>query len=194
MKSSLILAALLIGSATSSAQAFDAAAELAYSRLSIDYKPLPDAEGLRTLVHFGLGDRFTLSASYNDADFRPSGPELGRYAEAANWADVTAGLNLWRHPAFAVGVALSSQSVELDEQREYGYAAHAQLAYTPWSFLRLDLDLAHMDLVIEDVRAAATLSLRFTPVLALTARIIDHSDWDLTFYEAGLRWQFAGAQ
>ena len=168
-------------------------AELAYSRLSIDYKPFPDANGVRALAQLGIGERIEAYGSYNSAEFRPSGPELGQYALASDWADLGARIALLRGETLRLALGASSQSVELDSDRKYGHALHANLRWTPSARLQLELDLAQMDLVIDDIRASAALALHLSESLSLTTRIIDHSDWDLTFYEAGLRWNFGAA-
>lgn len=169
----------------------DSFVELAYSDVSIDYKPFPDSHGERALGQLGIGRRFEAFGSYSNADFRPSGT-LARYARAEDWIDVGARYALFAGDALRLSVGASSQSVELDRNRKYGHALHAGLRWTPWSFLQIDLDIAKMDLVIDDIRSSATMAFKLTKSIALTARVIDHSDWDLTFYEGGLRWNFGG--
>lgn len=191
-KSTLPIAALLAGAllaAPLTAQA-ETYAELAYSNLSIDYKPFDDAQGWNFLGAVDLGPRIEVFGWFNEAGFTPSGPELGIYKNADGWLTTGARYRLgsWKQLRFKLGA--SSQSVELDGDREYGYAAHAGLQYVPFPWLRIDLDVAALHLVMNDIEASATVALMLTDTLALTGRIIDHSDWDLTSYEGGIRWLF----
>lgn len=193
MSAALLLAACCLGAApTASPAVANSFVEVAYSDVSVDYKPFPDFHGERLLGQLGIGRRIELFGSYSTADFWPSGPVLGQYARAEDWIDAGARYALYAGDTLRLSIAASSQSVKLDQDRKYGHALHAGLRWTPWPFVQLDLDIAKMDLVIKDVRSSATLAFRLTKSLALTARVIDHSDWDLTFYEGGLRWSFGG--
>ncbi len=60
----------------------------------------------------------------------------------------------------------------------------------PLKWLFLDLDIAYLDLIVEDISLEATLGVHLVDQVALTFRIHDHSDWDFTAYEAGLRLLF----
>ena len=189
----LAAACVLAAPIASASPALSGFAELVYSDVSIDYKPFPDSHGERLLAQFGIGERFETFGSYSNARFRPSGPTLGRNRYAEDWIDAGARYALYTGEHLRLALGASSQSVELDRDRKYGYAWHGNLRWTPWSFVELDLDLARMHLVINDTRASAALAIFVTRNLALTARILDHSNWDLTFYEGGLRWSFGGA-
>jgi hypothetical protein len=161
-----------------------------YSHVNIDYKPFPDAEGVNLMASLEVLPRLDVFARFNTTEFRPSGPELGRYRTAENWAAAGVEYSLLKSDKFGLGLGAALHSVTLDNDRETGHSFHLAAYWRPLSWLNLSASLGQLDLVIDDITAIARAGISLTPNLAWDLRIEDHSDWDFTAYETGLRWSF----
>ncbi len=165
-------------------------AELARATVNPDYKPFANGTGVVAQARLDLPADFFLFARFNETTFRPSGPVVGKYREGEDWTIVETGYQITRFAGFDLSVGGSYQAVWLDNQREDGFGMHTNLATMPWPWFKFSLDLAYVDLVMQDIALTADLALMVTDQLGVTLRLHDHSDWDFTSYEAGLRYYF----
>ncbi len=185
----ILLAGVSLALVASVTQA-ESYAELARATVNPDYKPYPNGTGVVAQARFELPADFFAFARFNETGFRPSGPVVGKFKEGEDWTILESGYQLTRFAGFDLEVGASYQAVWLDDQREDGYGIHANIATMPWSWLKFSLDLAYVDLVLQDIALTADLALMVTEQFGVTLRLHDHSDWDFTSYEAGLRYYF----
>lgn len=161
--------------------------ELAYSEVNPDWKPYANGSGLRVLGKLSLPKSLYLFGSYNTASLQTSGPELSRYKEATDWRIIGTG---WAYPineSLRLQSGVSYQGVDVQGGYQDGWAFHTGLKLTPLNWMFFELDLAYLDLLVQDISLEATLGIRLIDHAAITFRIHDHSDWDFTAYEAGVR-------
>lgn len=163
--------------------------ETAYSEVNPDWKPYANGEGIRILGKLELPHSFYLFGSYNTATLKTSGP-LSAHGKAENWRIAGAG---WAFPIasfISLHGGASYQGVRTGSGYHDGMAVHAGFHLTPMKWAFLELDVGYLDLLVDDISLEATLGVRPTEKLAITVRIHDHSEWDFTAYEAGLRLYF----
>lgn len=184
---SAVCAVLLAFSAASAGQTH---LEVAYSEVNPDWKPYSNGAGVRVLGSLALPHSFLIFGSYNTATLKTSGPELSRHQEAWGWRIAGAGWGYSLTNNLRLKGGASYQGVDLHGGYESGWAIHTGFQFMPLKWLFLDLDIAYLDLIVEDISLEATLGVHLVDQVALTFRIHDHSDWDFTAYEAGLRLLF----
>ncbi|MGQ0701357.1 MAG: hypothetical protein ACT4PZ_24330 [Panacagrimonas sp.] len=185
----MLLVGANLGCGLTAARA-DTYAELLYANVNIDFKPFPDEYGVHIFGSVDVHPRVTIFGGSNFTEFQPSGPVLGRYRSADDWTTVGAEFALWKNASAALVAGGAYQSVKLDEDREGGSSFHLGGRWRPHDRVRLGLNVGYLDLVVDDITLIASAAFALTRRLAWSFRVEDHSDWDFTTYETGLRWYF----
>lgn len=162
--------------------------ELMFSVTNPDYKPFQSEEGVAFNGAYSFDNGLFISGYYNATDFTASGPEVGGET-VKSWAEAGVGYafdSQWGHYYSLITL----ESIDTENKTYDGYGAHFGYRNDfaeDWSGT---LQFGYIDTGFDDWQLLVKLYYDISDRVDLTLGIRDYHLWDMTNYEAGIKFKF----
>lgn len=156
-----------------------------YTGANPDYKPFSTDYGFGLTWEQSLTDTSSLSLLYNETDFNPSGPVVGRLI-VKSWTELA-----YRHQLDGdFYIAGSYTSADTTGGTYDGLGIHVGHSIQWTKHLSSKIQVGHIDTKFSDYQLEGSLTYQLSDDIKVALKLRDFHEWDYTAYEAGFLYSF----